>query len=140
MPCEDSSAEIIVSLDSKECLASYQYEKMTCGKNIGIGALCRDFAYGKSVDCLSILNFEQVLKECTVANKDEEFLLYLEWKALREAIRGYIGQSGGSDSARYKIAEIIAEEDSVVIKMIIYPPGDLPRVIPCGEQGPISKP
>jgi hypothetical protein len=128
MPCEDSSAEIIVTLDSKECLASYQYEKMACGKN-----------YGKSVDYLSDLNFEQVLKECTVANKDEEFLLYLEWKALREAIRGYMGESRGSDSTRYKIAEIIAEEGAVVIKMIIYPPGDLPEVIPCGEQGAMSK-
>ncbi len=77
MPCEDSSAEITVTLDSKECLASYQYEKTTCGKNIGIGDLYRDFAYGKSVDYLSNLNFEQVLKECAVANKDEEFLLYL---------------------------------------------------------------
>ncbi len=136
MPCEDSSAEIIVTLDSKECLASYQYEKMTCGKNVGIGALYRNFAYGKSVDCLSNLNFEQVLKECAVANKDEEFLLYLEWKALREAIRGYIGESRESDSTRYKIAEIIAEEGSVVIKMIICPLGDLPGVIPCGDQVP----
>ena len=133
MPCEDSSAEIIVSLDSKECLASYQYEKMTCGKNIGIGDLYRDFAYGKKVDYLSKLTFEQVLKECAVTNKDEEFLLYLEWKALREAIRGYLGKTGEGDPARYKIAEIIAEEGSVVIKMIIYPPGDLPEVIPCGE-------
>lgn len=136
MPCEDSSAEIIVTLDSKECLASYQYEKMTCGKNIGIGDLYREFVYGKTVDYLSNLNFEQVLKECVVVNKEGEFLLYLEWKALREAVRGYLGQSGDSDPERYKIAEIIAEEGSVVIKMIIYPPGDLPKVIPCGEQEP----
>ena len=136
MPCEDSSAEIIVTLDSNECLASYQYEKITCGKNIGIGDLYQNFVHGKPVDYLSALTFEQVLKECTVANKDEEFLLYLEWKALREAIRGYIGESEESDSTRYKIAEIIAEEGSVVIKMIICPPGDLPEVIPCDEQVP----
>ncbi len=139
MPCEDSSAEIIVTLDSKECLASYQYEKITCGKNIGIGDLYQNFVHGKPVDYLSALTFEQVLKECTVANKDEEFLLYMEWKALREAIRGYIGENIENDSARYKIAEVIAGEGEVVIKMIIYPPGDLPKVIPCGDKGPMPK-
>ena len=134
MPCEDSSAEIVVTLDSRECLVSCRYEKMTCGKNIGIGTLYRDFVYGKSVEYLLSLTFEEVLKECAVANKDEEFLLYLEWKALREAINGYIGRNGGSDSERYKIAEISAEEGFVVIKMVIYPPADLPEIIPCGGQ------
>ncbi|MDT8316912.1 MAG: hypothetical protein RQ824_02835 [bacterium] len=138
MPCEDSSAEIIVTLDSNECLVSYQYEKMTCGKNIGIGGLYGSLVYGKSADYLSDLSFEQVLKKCTVADKDEEFLLYLEWKALREAIRGYIGKSMEKESARYKIAEIIAGEGEVTIKMIICPPGDLPEIIPCGEKGPIN--
>ena len=135
MPCEDSSAEIIVTLDRKERLASYRYEKLSCGKNIGIGDLYQNFVYGKSLDSLSALTFEEVLKELTVASKDEEFLLYLEWKALREAIRGYVGESIESDPERYKIAEIIAGEGEVIIKMIIYPPVDLPDIIPCGEQG-----
>lgn len=135
MPCEDTTAEIEVIIDKEERLVSYKYEKMTCGKNIGIGELYTAFASGKAIDYLSELSFEEVLKKCDPANKDEEFLLYMEWMALREALRAYAGKDSDADPERYKIAEIIAEEDVVIIKMIIYPPPDLPKPVPCGEQG-----
>lgn len=133
MPCEDTAAEISIVIDTNEKLLSYEYEKMTCHKDIGTEQVYRNFCIGKIIDHLSEISFEEVKRDCPVNNSEEEFLLYLEWKAIREALREYLGKEKDSDSKRYKIAEIIAEKDCTILKMIILPPDNMPEVVPCGE-------
>jgi len=133
MPCEDSASEISITIDKKERLLSYEYEKMTCGKNVGIDKRYQRFCLGKIIDHLSEITFEEAKKACPVENEEDEFLLYLEWKAVGEALREYLGKERSPDSDRYKIAEIIAESDCTILRMIIQPPDNMPEIIPCGE-------
>ncbi|MDH3974650.1 MAG: hypothetical protein OEV42_10275 [Deltaproteobacteria bacterium] len=134
MPCEDSAAEISITIDKDEKIRSYEYEKISCGKNVGPGESYRSFCIGKIIDHLSEVTFEAAKKACPFEKREEEFLLYLEWKAVREALREYLGKERGPDSKRYKMAEIIAEKDCTILKMIILEPDNMPEIIPCGEQ------
>lgn len=134
MPCEDSAAEITITIDKNEKILSYEYEKMTCGKNVGMGQVYHNFCTGKIIDHFAEVSFEKAKKACPVEDKEEEFLLYLEWKAVREALREYLGKERGADSERYKMAEIIAEKDCTILKMIIQAPAAMPEIIPCGER------
>lgn len=133
MPCEDSASEISLTIDKDEGLSAYEYEKMTCGKNVGIDERYRSFCLGKVIDDLSEVTFEEARKACAIESKEDEFLLYLEWKAVREALREYLGKERGPDKDRYKMAEIIAESDYTILRMIIQPPADMPEIVPCGE-------
>ena len=37
MPCKDTSAEIIINLDTNDCLVHFAFSKITCDKKIGGG-------------------------------------------------------------------------------------------------------
>ncbi len=134
MPCEETASEIVVIVDGRERLTGYRYEKMTCGKEVGLGGPFLDFAKGKVVDELSEIDFPAVLKVCGAGSGEEEFLLYLEWRAVREALRAYLGKGAGPEPERYRLAEVIAGEEGVTIKMIVYPPDNMPEIVPCGEK------
>lgn len=134
MPCDNSTAEILITIDKNERLRSYQYEKISCQKSIGTGDCYRNFCLGKIIDDLSEVTFDEAKKSCLIKNREDEFLLYLEWKAVREALREYLGKEKDASSDRYKMAEIIAERDYTLLKMIIEPPAELPEIVPCGEK------
>ena len=133
MPCDDSTSEIILTIDKSQQLIAYDYEKITCGKNVGINNSFQKFCLGKVIDDLSEITFEEVKNVCPIESREDEFLLYLEWKAIREALREYLGKERGPDANRYKMAEIIAEKNCTILKMLIEPPVDMPEIIPCGD-------
>ena len=133
MPCDETSAEIVLMVDNNERLSDYKYEKINCGKEVGIGDKYRNYSLSKVIDELAEIDFKTAMEACPTSGKEEEFLLFMEWKAVREALRAYLGKEGETDIARYKIAEIIRGEDSVTIRMIIFSPEGMPEIVPCGE-------
>lgn len=135
MPCDETASEVTVIIDGTERLADYSFEKMTCGKKVGLGGPYLDFAKGRVVDELSEIDFPTILEVYGTSNREEEFLLYLEWQAVREALRAYLGKGAGPEQERYRLAEVITGEESVTIKMIVYPPDNMPEIVPCGQKG-----
>lgn len=133
MPCQETASSIIVKINSEDKLVDYKYEKMTCGKTVGGRANYIEFCKDRHIEDIAAISFEEVLKKYPVENSEYEFLLYLEWKALNEALRQYLGFE--SESANYKIAEIATDKEGIKIELIIFPPKDMPEVVPCGEKG-----
>ena len=39
MPCKDTTAEITIHLDVKDCLVDFAFSKITCNKEIGGGTV-----------------------------------------------------------------------------------------------------
>ncbi len=133
MPCNDTTSSITVEINKDDELVDYQYEKISCGKAIGERGDYLNFCLGKKIEQIADIPFQEALKKCNIENSEDEFLLYLEWKALRELLRQYLGMERDSDSDRYKIAEITADEDRTSVEMIIRPPDEMPPIISCGE-------
>ena len=133
MPCNDSTSSIKVEINKDDQLVDYQYEKISCGKAIGERGDYLNFCVGKNIERIADIPFEEALKKCKRKDSEGEFLLYLEWKALREVLRQYLGMEKDSDSKRYKIAEITADGGCTSVEMIISPPDEMPPIISCGE-------
>lgn len=133
MPCEDTTSSISVRIDKDDRLVDYHYEKITCGKPVGAGKNYLEICAGVQIEEVAKLSFDDALKDCRPEGKEDEFLLYLEWKAVREALRQYLGMAPDGDSDSYKIAEIISGADETTIEMIIFPPDELPPIVPCHE-------
>ena len=133
MPCNDSTSSIKVEINKDDQLVDYQYEKISCGKAIGERGDYLNFCVGKNIERIADIPFGEALKKCKRKDSEGEFLLYLEWKALREVLRQYLGMERDADSDRYKIAEITADGDCTSVEMIIRPPEEMPPIISCGE-------
>lgn len=131
MPCNDTTSSITAKVGRDEELVDYQYKKISCGKTIGGRKGYINFCRGKNIESIVEIPFFEALNHCRVESSEDEFLLYLEWKALREVLRQYIGIE--SDADNYKIAEIVAEGGLTTIEMIIGPLEDMPPIIPCGS-------
>jgi len=134
MPCEDTTSSISVRIDKDERLIDYHYEKIACGKPVGAGKNYLERCAGVGIEEVAELSFDDAVKDCKPRSKEDEFLLYLEWKAVREALRQYLGMTPDADSGSYKIAEIISGPEETTIEMIIFPPDELPPIVPCHEQ------
>ena len=133
MPCDETASEIVVHIDGEERLSGYRYEKLSCGKKVGLGGPYLAFAKGRVIDELADIDFPHVLAACGKPEGEAEFLLYLEWRAVREALRAYLGKEGGAAPERYRLAEVITGEDEVTVSMIVYPPDNMPEILPCGD-------
>ena len=133
MPCDDTTSSITVNIGFDDRLIDYRYEKMTCGKQIGASGDYHKFCVGKPIETIVELTFPEVLKQVGAKGSEDEFLMYLEWKALREAIIQYMGLKSEDESNNYQIANILTDEGSISIEMIIHPPKEMPIIIPCGE-------
>ena len=133
MPCNDTTSSITVEINKNDELVDYEYEKIRCGKTIGEKGDYLTFCLGKKIELIAEMPFQEALEKCNTENSEEEFLLYLEWKALRELLRQYLGMERDADSDRYKIAEITADGDCTSVEMIIRPPEEMPPIISCGE-------
>jgi len=133
MPCEDTTSSISVRIDKDDRLIDYDYEKLTCGKAVGAGKSYLEACAGIEIEKVAGLPFDDALRDCRPRGREDEFLLYLEWKAVREALRQYLGMTPDGDSGAYRIAEIISGQEGTTIEMIISPPDDLPPIVPCHE-------
>ncbi len=131
MPCNDSSSQIVVTLSDNDTLIDYEYEKIQCGKSVTYRDSYKKQCIGKTVDDLCKVSFESVRSFFKTVNTEEEFLLYLEWKAVNEVLRQYSGKSSPDMEKRYQISSISSEENFTVITMVISPPDDMPAILRC---------
>lgn len=132
MPCKNSSALMTVHLDAEDRLRDYAFNKITCRKDIGCGKGYQDYCAGKPAQEILGHEFSQLVEILNLTDTEEQFLVYLEWDALRSALLQYYGRHEDADRERYKIASVDYDEAAQVeIQLVIYPPEDMPKIESC---------
>jgi len=134
MPCKDTTSQITIILDERDCLIRFDFSKLTCQKPIGGGTGFMEFCQGKSVDQIAQMEFSDLLADLGLTDTEEQFLLYMEWDALGAALNQY--QGGEVDRDRYQIATIAYESEQVEIRQMIASPEEMPKLIPCRKRVP----
>lgn len=133
MPCSDSSSGLNIRLDANERLVKFEFAKITCSSEIGGGRKLSQFCEGKALEEILGIDFRMLVSALNL-NSDEEsqFILYMELDALKSAIVQYLGiEYEGVDIERCKISSIEQTEDSIDIALVILPPKELPKILPC---------
>ena len=133
MPCSDSSSGINIRLDLNERLIQIEFAKITCSSEIGGGKGLCTFCAGKSLEEILGLDFRMLVSALNL-NEDEEaqFILYMEFEALKSAIVQYLGiEYPGVDNDRCKISSLEAGDEYIDIALVILPPKELPKILPC---------
>ena len=132
MPCSDSSSSISIKFDHEEKFISFDYAKITCGREIDAGTGLSKYCTGKTLSEILTLSFAQVSKDLAPSDEEANFVLYLEWDALRSAIAQYLGTDDESiDKNRCQITSIDYNDDEIEVAEVILPPKELPKILPC---------
>ena len=134
MPCKDTTAQITVVLDSKDCLVSFDFSKLTCQKAVGGGTGYIELCKGKPISEVAQLEFSDLVVELGLNGSEEQFLLYMEWDALGAALDQYQGNCQAVDKDRYQIATIAYESDKVEIRQLVASPKEMPKLVPCRKR------
>ena len=134
MPCKDTTAQITVILDEKDCLVTFDFSKITCQKSVGGGTGFVDLCNGKHIDEVIQFEFSNLVVDLGLTGSEEQFLLYLEWDALGAALNQYQGGFSEVDTNRYQIATIAYESSQVEIRQMVASPKEMPKIIPCRKR------
>jgi len=133
MPCSDSSSSIALRLDNNEHFVSFEFAKITCGKEITAQTGYNDHCQGKTLKEIITISFKEVVEDLKIKEEEGQFILYLEWDALRSAIAQYLGLDDEDiDKNRCCITSIEHTQEGTEIAQIILPPKELPKILPCG--------
>ena len=133
MPCSDSSSGLNIRLDLNERLVKFEFAKITCSSEIGGGRALSQFCAGRTLEEMLDLDFRMLVSALDL-NDDEEaqFILYMELDALKSAIAQYLGvEHPGVDAGRCKISSVEQAEEYIDISLVILPPKELPKILPC---------
>ena len=129
MPCKDTTAEITIHLDEKDCLVDFEFSKITCNKEIGGGTGFLEYCRGKPAEEILDLEFNELLDFFALESDEDQFLLYMEWEALQAAIAQLLGIS--INNKRYQIASISCDEGGTTINQVMFPLKEMPKVTSC---------
>jgi len=129
MPCKDTTAEITIHLDEKDCLVDFEFSKITCNKEIGGGTGFLEYCRGKPAEEILDLEFNELLDFFALESDEDQFLLYIEWEALQAAIAQLLGIS--INNKRYQIASISCDEGGTTINQVMFPLKEMPKVTSC---------
>ncbi len=129
MPCKDTTAEIIIQLDDKGCLVDFSFSKVTCSKEIGGGTGFLEYCIGKSVEEMLDLEINELLDFFAFECDEDQFLLYMEWEALKAGISQLLGIS--INNKRYQIASISCDENGTTINQLMSPLKEMPKIVSC---------
>jgi len=129
MPCKDTTAEITIHLDEKDCLIDFEFSKITCNKEIGGGTGFLEYCKGKPAEEILDLEFNELLDFFALESDEDQFLLYIEWEALQAAIAQLLGIS--INNKRYQIASISCDEGGTTINQVMLPLKEMPKVTSC---------
>ncbi|MFT5169983.1 MAG: hypothetical protein ACI9E5_000580 [Candidatus Omnitrophota bacterium] len=133
MPCSDSTSSICLFLNPEEKFISFEYAKITCGREITGDTGLNRFLFDKGLDFISNLSYDNLRKELDVSDEEKQFILYLEFDALRCAIAEYLADDSiDVDHNRCSITNIEHHEKGIEIALIILPPDEMPKILPCG--------
>lgn len=132
MPCQDSSSSMSIRLDNHGRLVRFDYAKITCGREITGDTQYSQHCQGKTLEQILKLSYSDVVRILNVQQEEKQFILYLEWEAVRSAIAHYLGMKDDDiDSERCRISSIEYDNDGVIINEVILPPKGLPKILPC---------
>ncbi len=132
MPCSDSSSSISIKISHNEEFIAFDFAKITCGREITAKTGYARYCVGRTLDEIFALPFTHVVKELGLQDEESQFILYLEWDALRSAIAQYIGvEAEDIDQNRCRITSIEYTENEIEIAEVILPPKELPKILPC---------
>jgi hypothetical protein len=133
MPCNDSSSGLNIRLDLNECLVDFDFAKITCSReitgNTGYAAYCK----GQTLEEILKHDYFQLVKDLKAeGNEEKQFILHLEWDALRSGIAQYLGLEHESiDPDRCRITSIEQTDQYIEIAQVILPPKEMPKILPC---------
>lgn len=134
MPCPDSSSSITLRLDSQERFLSFEFDKITCGRSIEAKTGYQRYCSKKTLPEILEIPYEQALNALNTVDEEMRFVLYLEWDALRCAVAQYLGHENDQmDHARCHICSINHHDEGVEVGMIIVPPKEMPKILPCSS-------
>jgi hypothetical protein len=133
MPCKDTTALMTVRVDHDDCLIGYDYAKLSCDKPIGNGQSFLQYCEGKTIQKILEWEFSQILEELHLQDEESEsqFLVYLEWLALRSALIQYLGREDDVDTEHFEVASVEHTDQGVEITQVIRPNTDLPKIQSC---------
>jgi len=132
MPCSDSSSSIALRLDTADKFVSFDFVKITCGREISSDASYPHYCLGRSLREIFSISFAQAVEDLNIGDEERQFILYLEWDALRSAIAQYLGiDDKGVDRDRCHISSIVHNEEGVAVTLVMLPPKKMPKIIPC---------
>jgi len=133
MPCSDSSSGLNIRIDLNERLVKFDFAKITCSSEIGGGKKLSQFCIGKSLEEILDLDFRMLVSALDLnADEEAQFILYMELDALKAAVAQYLGiDYQGVDTERCKISSIEYNEQCIDIALVIFPPKELPKILPC---------
>lgn len=133
MPCSDTSSSIAIRLDHEERFISFDFAKITCGREIAATTGYAKYCAGKTLPEIAALTYQKVATDLPASNEETRFVLYLEWDALRSAIAQYLGlEDKELDKERCQISAVSYDEKGIEVAMTILPPKELPKILPCG--------
>ena len=133
MPCEDTTSLMTVRVDHNDYLIDYDYVKMSCKKDIGSDKNFHKYCEGKTIQEILRWEFFQIIQKMDLKDEDTEsqFLVYLEWSALRSALIQYLGEDEDVDTQHFEVASVQYDDQKVQINQIIRPFTDQPRIQSC---------
>ena len=132
MPCSDSSSSISIKLDPEEKFISFEYAKITCGQGIDGKTGLSDYFSGKPLNEIIETSFQKITNDLDIKEEDSQFILYMEWDALRSAVAQYLGIDDPTiDKDRCRITSIEHTEEGIEVAEVILPPKELPKILPC---------
>ncbi len=137
MPCSDSSSSLCFSVDGEGRLLSFEFAKITCGRQIGARTGFEEFCRGRRIEEILAMPYVETVRRLGLHDEERCFLLYLEWDALRSAIARYLGREVPDvDGERCVISAIEHQGDRIEVTLVVLPPKDMPRILPCGAASP----
>ena len=133
MPCKDSSSSISIKISNDERFISFDFAKITCGREITAKTGYSTYCVGRSLQEILEIPYMKALQELKLNDEEAQFVLYLEWDALRSAIAQYTDTDiADIDKQRCQITSIAYDNEGIEIAEVILPPAELPKIIPCG--------
>ena len=133
MPCSDSSSGLNIRLDLNERLIKFDFAKITCSQEISANTGYSKYCGGKTLDEILGHSYHFLISELGLElDEEKQFVLHLEWEALRAGIGQYLGiEREDIDKNRCQITSIQYDDTGVEIAEVILPPKELPKILPC---------
>jgi NifU-like protein involved in Fe-S cluster formation len=132
MPCSDSSSKLVLKLDLHERFISFEFAKITCGKEITAQTDYNSYCLGKTLHEILNISYREAVSQLKAKEEEAQFILHCEWEALRAAIIQYLGvHDEDIDNDRCRISSVEHTEKGVEIALVILPPKELPKILPC---------
>jgi hypothetical protein len=133
MPCKDTTALMTVRVDHDDLLIGYDYAKISCDKTIGNGQSFQQYCKGKPIHKIHQWEFSKILQDLQLLEEDTEnqFLVYLEWSALRSALIQYLGGDEDVDTEHFEVASVEYNDQEVQITQVIRANTDMPKIQSC---------